>query len=311
VDILQQFGLDLIRALQSFSPALDAPMHFLSFLGGTEFFLIAIPLLYWTLDSRLGIRVFLALLCAYLVVAMLKLSLQQPRPYWLGAVQGLATEPDYAVPSGHASNAMVVFGYLAARTAWRNLRPIAGALIVLVGLSRLYLGVHFPHDVVAGWLVGALVLFAFFRWSEPVAAWLLRQPSGVQMTLVLLVSAAVLPLTWWIQVALLATLARSPNHAITISGALAGAVGGHLLMRRYVRFSVEGSLGQRVARYGVGVVAVAVIYFGLDTFFALLTPDETPLGYALRFVRYATTTLWVTLVAPWIFVRVGLAGREA
>jgi hypothetical protein len=67
---------------------------------------------------------------------------------------------------------------------------------------------------------------------------------------------------------------------------------------------------QRAARYVVGVVVVALLYFGLDAFFAYLAADETAFGYALRFIRYAAATLWVTLGAPWLFLRLRLAVRE-
>ncbi|MCB0192480.1 MAG: hypothetical protein KDJ65_11105, partial [Anaerolineae bacterium] len=61
MNTLVEFGIVLIQFLQTMSPALDGPMHVISFMGTTEFYLILIPLLYWTVSKRLGIRVLLIL----------------------------------------------------------------------------------------------------------------------------------------------------------------------------------------------------------------------------------------------------------
>ncbi len=74
-------------------------------------------------------------------------------------------------PSGHSAGSMIAYGLLA-YLAW-NLLPqpwnyivavILALLIILIGISRVYLGAHFPSDVVAGWLLGAVVLLAVILW---------------------------------------------------------------------------------------------------------------------------------------------------
>lgn len=71
----------------------------------------------------------------------------------------------YSFPSGHAASSVVIFG-LIALIAWHLLpQPYASiavgllvALIVLIGISRVYLGAHYATDVLVGWLVGAVGL---------------------------------------------------------------------------------------------------------------------------------------------------------
>lgn len=77
-------------------------------------------------------------------------------------------------PSGHASGAMIAYGLLACM-AWHLLpQPwnyiavvLLGVLIVLVGLSRIYLGAHFPSDVVAGWALGGIALLVILFVIRP------------------------------------------------------------------------------------------------------------------------------------------------
>jgi len=88
---------------------------------------------------------------------LLKLIFQRDRPeLW----ELLTYEATYSFPSGHALMTSVVAGLLIAmtwRSNWRWWTLSFGVLYtVLVGLSRLYLGVHYPSDVLAGWCVGAV-----------------------------------------------------------------------------------------------------------------------------------------------------------
>src|SRR3990172_6660651 len=165
MEYLQNFGIVWIVALQTLSPALDGVMNFFTFLGSIEFYLIFIPLIYWLVDPRLGFRVLLLLNLTDLVTMSFKQLLHQPRPYWLGGVKELGTEPSYGIPSSHASGSMALWGYLAYRLKKSWLTALLVGVVLLIALSRLYLGVHFPHDVLAGWLIGFLMIIVFV-WGE-------------------------------------------------------------------------------------------------------------------------------------------------
>ena len=91
---------------------------------------------------------------------LLKLLVARPRP-----LDALILESDYSFPSGHATIAVTFYGFLFyilsqhADKKWRNILLLCGIILILmVGLSRLYLGVHYVSDVVAGYLVGTCAL---------------------------------------------------------------------------------------------------------------------------------------------------------
>lgn len=86
-------------------------------------------------------------------------------------------ERGFSFPSGHSALSMVAYGVLgvllARSTLSRRVQRIAivglGLLIFLIGLSRVWLGVHYPSDVVAGWTAGAVVVLVFARLTRSVS----------------------------------------------------------------------------------------------------------------------------------------------
>lgn len=168
------YELDLawVIAFQALGDWLVSPMRFFSYLGTEEFFLLVMPVLYWSIDASLGIRVGVIMLLSTGLNFILKLPFTGPRPYWLSAdVNPLWAESSFGLPSGHAQHAVAVWGSIAAYLRHRWAWATALFLMLMIGLSRVYLGAHFIQDVFAGWLIGALLLWLFLRWSHPVARW--------------------------------------------------------------------------------------------------------------------------------------------
>ena len=318
---LQEISFVLILALQQMSPALDGVMNFFTFLGNIEFYLIIIPFIYWAVDKRLGIRLLLVLVTIYTFSSFLKLLFHQPRPYWLGRVLGLGAETSYGIPSSHSAGSFAVWGYLAYRLNKRWLWILISVFIFLIALSRLYLGVHFLHDVVFGWLAGFLVLWVFIKYEERVAGWADQRDMLFQIGLGFVISILMIVAGQSIQVWLagisdppewssFASQARTPTYVFTLAGALFGAVAGYVLMKRYAPFENGGSGLLQLARYVIGIILLLLLYSGLDVLFSIIAADETTLGYALRYLRYASVTFLVTFVIPWIFIKLKLAKRE-
>jgi membrane-associated phospholipid phosphatase len=327
MDSLIQFGVDLIVAFQAMGAWLAGPMKFFSFLGSEDFFLFVLPLAYWCIDAGLGMRIGFILLMSNGLNEFFKMAMHGPRPYWVSAsVEGMASETGFGVPSGHSQNAVAVWGMIASRInrTWGWVAAIGIALFI--GLSRLYLGVHFPHDVLLGWTLGAILLWLFMKYWDSAAARLQQMTLGAQVMTAFLVSVAmiviaalvvffsrdfVLPAEW------IANATRGEGEApnpLTLTGifssmgTLFGLGAGVAWTNARGGFSAAGPVVKRVLRYVVGFFGVAILYFGLKMVFPA---GEDLLALIFRYVRYGLVGFWMSAGAPWVFAKLKLTDRAA
>jgi len=286
------WGTEVILWVQSFSrPFLDTLLTAATLLGEEEFYLVFLPLIYWCFDKRTGIRLAYAFLLSTYLNLFIKDLFGIPRPD-NPRIRFLRHETTPSFPSNHAQGALVIWGYLA--TQWQNRAfwVLAVILILLTSSSRVYLGVHFPQDVVGGITIGALYLLAF-NWVA--AKW------GGKLARLSLAAKSVLAVL--LPIALL--IAHPSDDSATVMGVLSGMGLGFLLEGKVVGFSAGGLWWKRVFRFLVGLVLVGVFYVGLKAVFP--TEVAPSLALAWRAIRYGVVGVVGTLVAPWIFVKTALA----
>jgi len=304
LESLVPWGTEVLATIQSFIPQWLYPIAtFFTYLGYTEFYLIALPLVFWCIDKRIGAGLgYLSLLSVWLN-GLIKYLFRIPRPSDPRLYVPLPeTSPSF--PSGHAQNAVANWGYLALRFRNRIFTVIAVIVILCIGLSRMVLGVHFPQDVIGGWLIGILLL-AVYAWAEvPVGRWIAGQKTGVQLVLAIGVPVLLI----FLHPADVKGLYPA-EAAVTPMSALVGFGVGLIMERAWVRFKVDGEWWRRGLRYLFGVILVAIVYAGPK----LILPEGMPYGLeaATRFVRYALLGWMATFLVPWLFVRLRLAEREA
>ena len=320
------WGIHFIAGLQTSAPWLVTPARFLSFLGTEEFYVFVMPLLYWCADMRLGLRFGVILTVSDSLNIFFKLAFHQPRPFWISdRVRPFGAEGSYGLPSGHAQHAMAVWGTMAARmNGW--LRWLMATLIFLIGFSRLVLAVHFPTDVLAGWLIGGAILWVFLKWEGSVMAWFNRFTLGQKIGLafaasmvLLIISMAGLALApspdhsqWEVTAARALSLApgqsaihsRGTTGMVGIAGTFFGLVVGASLIFRRGGFDARGTWWRKVLRFLLGAISLVILWLGLR---GVLPRDASLMSHALRYMSYAVTSFWVAYGAPWVFIQIGLA----
>lgn len=281
-------GTSSILWLQQFSPVLDLPFKCITFLGNESFFLLFLPLVYWCIHRRIGAGLAILFLLSVSINAVVKAWLELPRPFMVDpSVVQLTSAEGNGFPSGHTQGAMVVWTYLAVRFNKSWLWGLAGALILLIPLSRLYLGVHFPIDVIGGYLIGGLLVAVFFYIEAPIAE-RIGKPSNTMVA--------------GIMAAVLLTAAALSHHqgpyVVSSIAALSGVILGIAVERRWIGYRIGSRWPRGFGCLLCGFLGLAAVYFGLKA----LLDDLHPHGL-MRFMRYFLVGMWTTAGAPFLFDR--------
>lgn len=287
-------GIEVIRWLQQASPALDGPFRAITALGGASALLLLVSVIHWCVDRRTGARLAILVLVSAWLNAWAKLLFDMPRPTAVSdGVQALVHASGNGFPSGHTQITVVFWGYLAAlgRRSW--LYALAASLMLLVPLSRVYLGVHFPVDVAGGYALGAVVLTVFWLTAPRVGELIAHGGARVQAVLVVAAAGSMAAVTW------------PDPYAVGAAGGMLGIGAGLTVQARWIAFEAAGSLRRRAVRALIG----AAVLFGLSAALEWLLAGRIP-DAAAALLRYAAIGAWIAAGAPWLFVQTGLTARE-
>jgi hypothetical protein len=267
------------------------PFKTLTFMGDEGFFLLFLPLIYWCVDRRTGARLTLLFLLSAYINTVAKLLADQPRPFaYDPRVRPLVKADGGGLPSGHTQHAVVVWGYLALK--FQRFWPwvIAALLMILIPLSRLYLGVHFPTDLLGGYFLGGVILFLYLRLKPGIEAWIANQRMVWQMALALALPGVLMLL-----------IPSGDKQGISAAATLMGMSAGFVAEHHWIGFESDGIWWKRLLRFLLGVAVSLALWLGLKAAFSSFDPE--PL---FRFIRYALLGLWAALGAPWVFKILGL-----
>lgn len=268
------------------------PWRVLTLLGTNWGILLVVGLALWLW----GRQVAYALLAVVAVDGILKTAtnrlLHVPRPDAPGLVKYEHVDLG-SFPSGHVSTAAGLWAFLAyrRRVSW----ILAGAVILLVGLSRLYLGVHFVADVVGGILL-AVIVVVLVQWLwPPLRDWLARRSFGFWIATSIVALAGVVAGTFFY-------FGGNP-YRWRAGGLVAGLAIALPLEYRYVRYRPgDVSTGRKVAMVLVGTAGIAVM--------AAIDQLTGEWSNSLGLATTALAGLWAMLVAPTIFAKLGWAARD-
>jgi hypothetical protein len=295
-------------------------MHVVSFIGSAGFYLPVLLVVFWCVNPRAGAWAAVVLSLGGALNTMLKIVVHAPRPFWTDpGITGHEPRASFGMPSGHAQGSAVAWG-LAGMAARRTAVWAAVVVVVaLVGVSRVYLGVHSIGQVVAGWLIGAVLLLAAHRLTPIVVPWWRRRRLSIQLGLSMAVAAAFLVPTavavmdladWRMPIAWARAIKAAggdagpvtPADGVVVTGTLFGVLTGASWLAHRGWFDATGTFWRRLARLPAGMAGVGVIWF-----LGSLADDAV----IAVFVTYALLALWVTAGAPEVFVRLRLAERPA
>lgn len=288
------WGLDFIKLIQSTleSPVMDFLMKIISFLGNGSVYFVWIVVLYWCINEKQGFALGTGLMISLGINDLVKMTVKEKRPFQLDYTLGKDFELSYSFPSGHSQSAGTFFGITCGSLRkWYNwiyliLPPF------LIGFSRVYLGVHFPHDVLAGLALG-YGAGAFYILGYRKTA---RKISGLKTSVKLFICALVS-----------LVLIKFGQPLSPLPGAFFGFTAGYILLGAGKGFEASsGSLAQKIMRFLLGITALLVIVvFFKKTGLGVITGQVD----LFNFICWFLCGIWVSWGAPLVFVLLGLAKR--
>ena len=295
-EVFSGFDHAVMQAVQSISewgaPVLDKIFLVLTFLGEETCVIILLIAVYWCCDKRTGESMLFSFYTAMSANGILKDVLCRPRPFLnpefsdlryvkvdTALVNTAGLGSSYSFPSGHAQTAGSIYGSLAhGHGAGGWIAAVAVTLLVMV--SRIYLGVHYPTDTIAGAVLGlvlALICSALMHHFY--------EHKVLLMLIAVVLSGA--------------SLFLNPTlDTIKMLGLGVGVIAGMAMEDAWVDFRTDGRFAAKLLRLVLGFVLIMAIRLGLKAVF----PDL----FWFHALRYALMGFAATFLWPFIFTKLGL-----
>ena len=241
-------------------------------------------LIFWCFNKKKGIRsMYLILLLAFVAIFTKNLFDMARPPEYLHKIQVTGT----GFPSAHAMVSAGFWVYLGTRVNNRYLIPAGAAIILLVSLSRVYLGVHYVGDVAGGVLFGCLIALVCIK-TEPGIFKRIQSLSSRSKYFIAVMIPSILIATATIQHVLL-------KEQIEIGAIMASIGVGYLLEEGHIRFEDARTNKQKIKRAMIGAFLLSVIYLIGNLF--LISQD-------IAFLNYIIMGLITTVIAPLTFTKI-------
>jgi undecaprenyl-diphosphatase len=285
------------------NPGLDTLAELVTMLGEEYFIIAAVTFMYWNVSKKDGLKLGVVFIFSSVINNSLKILFRTPRPFEvLESVAGkrLDTATGYAFPSGHSQGAAAFFTTAALILRRRRAAIGAAAIVLSVGISQVYLGVHWPVDAAGGILIGAAAAFVFSslidRLSGDPAKFrlvLLGAEGGILGATILLLAFDAVFLHGSVKI----------GDFFKISGISLGLISGLILERSRPGFDPrEGRPLVKALRYLFGIAVAVALLAGLKPLL--------PSNHGFTYFRYFLPGFWAAFLWPQIGLGIGVFKRE-
>lgn len=277
-----EFELNIIRAIQSIAnPFLDGLFQFITMFGEEAILIPLIAVIYWAFNKRMGEFIAYASLTSVLVNGAIKDIFKAKRPIGEPGIRSLRVETatGYSFPSGHTQGTASFWSAIAIYLKNNYMYAISALIIILVAISRLYLGVHYPKDVLFGAIFGILTSFITYKLFNKV---------NNKIALYFITFIIFIP----------ALLYAHSADFIKGMGTFLGFALGIYVEKKYVNFLVEGKSVNKILRVVIGLAILILLKVGLKAVF--------PNKLVFHFLRYFIIVFFGIGLYPAIFKKLKL-----
>ena len=278
--------------------------QFLTACGEELVLILLLGFIYWCYDKEFGKFIGVNIVVGLTWNPMLKNVALRRRPYFdhpgIRCIRPAdpkaeifdISEQGFSFPSGHSTNGVIAYGSMPAYKKNKGLLAVGIVMPLLIGLSRVMLGVHYPTDVLVGWLMGGIVV--------GLVSWLQRKVRK-KWILHLILFLTALPGMFYCNTA----------DYYTCVGLMAGLFLAIAFEERYVRFENTKDPAECVIRILGGFAVYALLNTGLKLPFSKeFLASGTTAAYMVRFVRYILVGFVTLGVYPLVFSRIHLHSQK-
>lgn len=267
-------------------------------IGNPEYYIIVIPLFYWCGRKKDAFRFALFFLISSYVNFAIKSLTDMPRPSadQVRILYQESTLGSSSFPSGHTQGAAAFWGYVAWYFRKKSVMTFCIIIIFLVGLSRLYLGLHYPIDILVGLVLGVLILLCYNGLLNRTAGQIADFPLVIRLLVSIIIPIFLLMI---------------PGHDIgMLVGFAIGLLTGYQLEAEYLNFNESGSAVKQVIKFLIGMGGFFGIRILLKDLFILIAFNGWNVITA-DVVRYGIIGFWAAYLAPWLFIKLGLSRKKS
>lgn len=246
-----------------------------------------IAYIYWCVNKRFGLKLFSVLAVSIYSNNSLKEIFHTNRPFLYSEIKTpyIQSAPGYSFPSGHTQGCATFWYYIMKKIRKKYIYIIGWIIIILVGVSRLYLRVHWPIDVIGGLILGIVVVWLF----QSILDNLKKYDSKL------------------INIGLITILVLMHFFAVTESNIkmlalLSSTLLGSFLETKYINFNEYNSFLNQLAKYFIGLLSILLIR---SLFFTIL-----PMNIYFVYLGHFILGICLTLVVPSLFIILGLTRKK-
>lgn len=248
---------------------LDPLFRFLNFFDTPYFFFVLIPVIWLGFSYQWGLRIFYWSILNNFTINFAKNAIGWTRPSTDLPEIGLFHPSSFGFPSGGAQVAMFLGGlliyYWRTPTAW----VIGTSYILLLSFTRLYLGVHYPLDILGGWVFAWILIALFIFSKEPLEKWLAKK--GLKFSFLL---SLAIPLS-------LLLAFPQPSTYYSMGSALGIGIGTYFSLQNHLFLPKPKNLNEAIGRAFIGVATLFLIVFLIPGEKTFLPPLITGLFMSL------------------------------
>lgn len=293
---LHEIDLSIVKWIQNtFSTnVVDFIMLAITQLGDKFFFILVAVIIYWTVSKKFAYKLTISFIGSAAVNVVLKNIFLRPRPYLEGAISIGPKTHGTSFPSGHSQAAGVLFYSLNDEYGkkYKYMRYLAIAILILVPLSRVYLGQHYLTDVITGSIIGIISAFIGFKMFD-----LMKDKEHIYPLFAI-------PIFIILLILLYPKGYGDVKDIFVASGGFIGFVSGYAIEKVYIRHNVKTSFTNKVIKVLIGLIIIVVLYFGQK----LIFPDESLI---FDLVRYGVIAFSATAAIPYLFTLIFKDSKES